>query len=228
MSTPAERPILFSTAMVQAILEGRKTQTRRVVKPQPDENGARYMSRPPFIDWEHVYKETWKPWHWDTEEGESISRPFSPYGQPGDLLWVKETWQNVLDEELNFSHCCFKASPETYADLVKLNDEEPMWKPSIFLRKADARIWLRITNMRVERLQEISAEDAKAEGVKEYIPITDITNMEKLDFIVPSPWSAHQFSFLALWCKINGAASWTANPWVWVISFEVISTTGRP
>lgn len=85
-------PILFSTPMVQAILDGRKIMTRRIVKPQPDPegDGIDYMPLAPSLYWEEYYNEEWKPFHWETSEGESIAS-FCPYGQPGDVLYVRET-----------------------------------------------------------------------------------------------------------------------------------------
>ena len=123
------RPILFSTAMVQAILEGRKTQTRRVLKPQPGDhpNDDGYMST-------------------------VLER--CPYGQPGDILWVRETWAPALGD------ICYKAD---YSEAT-LNDPENqgLWKPSIHMPFAAARIFLRVKSVRVEPLQAISYDDAES------------------------------------------------------------------
>lgn len=202
-----ELPILFSTHMVHALLAGRKTQTRRIVKPHPDENGATYMPVAPALDWEEYYKMEWKPWQWDTENGESIMK-HCPYGSKGDLLWVRETF-TVFEPE----HCegmrnrhCYKASfhesaeewrKECISDGYSYN-----WKPSIFMPKYAARIWLEVLDVRIERLHEISEKDAKAEGV------------------------ADGNDFKSLWQKIN--RNWGDNPWVWVVEFKVAAVVGRP
>lgn len=170
-----ERPIIFSTPMVQAILEGRKSQTRRVVKPQP----TRLIGTPPN-KWPQDYPE------------------LCPYGQLSDRLWVRETWANVL-----FHKMFYKADDDR--NLPK----GCKWKPSIHMFKMYARIWLEITNIRVERLQDISEGDAKAEGVE-----------------IGSSAMGHTFTHIehyrALWNSINKKKHpWADNPWVWVINFQI-------
>jgi len=181
------RPILFSTPMVQAIVEGRKTMTRRKVKP-------------PFSDW--VTDENLL-----TKWGEGINSQCR-YGKVGDVLWVRETWQKV-----NGNEYLFKAN--SLGDNLK-------WKPSIFMPKAACRIFLEITDIKVERLKDISEDDAIAEGI-ERIP--------GLPFVVRWKDYTHddnellyaRNSFKSLWVKINGAKSLSANPFVWVISFKKIT-----
>lgn len=188
-----ETPILFSTPMVQAILNGTKTQTRRVV-------GKMHTAF-------------------------SLDRQ-CPYGQVDCLLWVRETHGYSNDGKLYYK-----------ADVCSPKYDKPAngWKPSIFLKKVDARIWLQITGIRVERLQDISYTDAKAEGVQKgycqsYYPDGNPVTIEthqnyetgKQGLINPIT------SFTSLWCSINGTQSWQANPWVWVIEFKVISKTGKP
>jgi hypothetical protein len=174
-----EYPILFSTPMVQAILEGRKTQTRRVIQPQPK------------VINKHDFK--WKNLCYSgmTEIHGGTFRLQNPYGWPGDLLWVRETFQIIPPNSI-----FYKADKE--------NKVKKGWKPSIHMPKEAARIWLQIKDVRVERLQQISYADAKAEGVE------------------------YPHNFYDLWLKINGPLSWDANPWVWVVEFEVVSTTGKP
>jgi hypothetical protein len=196
------RPILFSTDMVQAILEGRKTQTRRVVKPQPMHDSA-----PPHKDgnqWLHmgdVYK--------------------CPYGQPGDVLWVREAWAhtsqlNINSEDENYGYV-YKADGQTWKDY-----EGWTWKPSIHMPRKAARLFLRIKAVRVERLQEISDEDAIDEGLihlnyKRYPSYT--YNIHKY----PNGFGTAIGCFSHLWESINGPESWDANPWVWVVEFERIT-----
>lgn len=173
-----ERPILFSTPMVQAILQGRKTQTRRVVKE-------------PFQGWMNKAQNP----DWWVEIPEQC-----PYGQPGDVLWVRESFSKIYENGFEYK--------------AGFTDEPIKWKPSIHMPKAAARIWLRITDVRVERLLAISQYDAIAEGVPNY------TNDDGSK-LLPAD------SFLVLWHSIHGKGSVEANPWVWVLSFEVLSTTGR-
>jgi hypothetical protein len=182
-----EHPILFSTPMVQAILEGRKTQTRRILKPKPIAN-------------EIVESNQWKRYT-HVSRKEIIANPGfyeiksvhkCPYGETGDLLWVRETFTEWPKGEFQF-----RAS-------TRSGDELGKWKPSIHMPKVAARIWLEITEVKVERLQDISYADAKAEGVE--LP----------------------HNFYELWVKINGYESWMTNPWVWVVKFKVLTTTGKP
>lgn len=172
-----ERPILFSAPMVRALLDGRKTQTRRVVKPQPtatrEEAIRTYGKGGTFI----------------LEAGFFGVR--CPYGQLGDRLWVRETW----------GACA--GSPVYRADDNATCPDGGRWKPSIHMPRWASRITLEVTGVRVERLQDISEEDAIAEGVPE----------QRGD-----PWA-----FQCLWDSINGArerCSWAANPWVWAITFS--------
>src|SRR5690606_21854458 len=99
--------------------------------------------------------------------------------------------------------------------------------------KVAARIWLMVEEIRVERLQEISEEDAIAEGAKGYMNINDLNILSKAfkefpDYNLPTPFQEHQFGYLSIWVQINGPESWLQNPWVWVVKFRVLSKTGRP
>lgn len=192
-----ERPILFSTPMVHAIMEGRKTMTRRVVKGtvlewlQPEMFTPEYVALP--------------------ENG------LCPYGQPGDLLWVREKFKSkhvkgCLEEfKLHYPN----VHPWFYAADGESEKGYGSWKPSIHMPKSAARIWLRITDVRLERLHDISEEDAKAEGVEwKRTGWKDYTK-DGICFDAIS-------SFVSLWQSINGIESWDQNPWVWVVSFEII------
>ena len=186
------RPILFSTPMVQAILDGRKTQTRRVVKPQPMLQGR-------TEDRVEIYQrgntDLWEVKDKLSSDGFSILHSLKcPYGQPGDVLWVRETWAYELFPEPHFA---FKANA---ADVYR-------WRPSIHMPKEAARIWLKITNVRVERLHNITRGDAMQEGC----PFPNMADGQD-----------HREWFSVLWKSINGFQSWNDNPWVWVVKFERI------
>ena len=202
-------PILFSTEMVQAILAGRKTMTRRVMKPQPSEN----------VLWSSFGFSTLTPENHIEGRGnfpEGYGSKFFKlkYGKPGDLIWVRETFHK-----------------HTSGNYIYKSTEEPYkvypWKPSIHMPKDAARIWLRITNLRVERLKNITEEDAIAEGVEnitesKYGFLCTWYDSETGDTILGTAETA--FSYL--WKSINGEQSWEENPFVWVVEFEVLSTTG--
>lgn len=193
-----QTPILFSTPMVQAILAGRKTQTRRVVK-------------------DKMLQENTDP---ETEEYLKLTT-ICPYGYVGDVLWVRETFakRDTPDAEWNPKWgYCYKADNDPLYEHKK-------FKPSIHMPKEACRVWLRVTNLRIERLHDISESDSIKEGVefegeqpwyKDYV--------RKLKFF---PFANPFYSFRSLWKSINGDDSWNANPWVWVVQFEVVSTTGK-
>lgn len=215
-----ERPILFSTPMIQAILRGEKTQTRRMVKPQPD--GVTADCKPwtkKFVDvWDTISNDII---HTDKYQGKQIVNPIKcPYGKVGDVLWVRETWQhtkclNINPEDENYGYV-FRADGQPWNDY-----EGWTWKPSIFMPKAACRIKLEITNIKVERLNDISSHDAIAEGIK-YV-IDKITGYCGYDYIrggynlMTTPWHGYK----SLWESINGKGSF-GNQWVWVIEFKRI------
>lgn len=200
-----ERPILFSGAMVRAILEGRKTQTRRAVK---------------------------RCGLWETTGGQGM-RPMpeaAPYGQPGDRLWVRETWAETDRGDgtpvvaYAAGGCVAVGREGAHGPDVLLRnfawDETPTpsrWRPSIHMPRWACRLVLEITDLRVERLQAISEDDALAEGI----------DTEGDDYLEGEGWKAagsaispERYAFASLWRRINGDASWDANPWVWVVGFR--------
>ncbi len=185
-----DHPIPFRSEMVKAILEGRKTMTRRPLKWQPDEDakitvlkGIAYIG--------------------DSTSGGLVTRVPCKYGIPGDLLWVKETWTCSKTDGL-IPVPMYRADGE-----LSHEDGSPIkWTPSLFMPRWASRITLEITNIRVERVQEITEEDAFKEGV---IPL----QMDQGD---PRP------CFEGLWDSINGKGAWKRNDWVWVIEFK--STQG--
>lgn len=187
-----ERPILFSAPMVRAILEGRKTMTRRVVKNKC------------ALSW-------LLPTGFTPEFVTNSENHLCPYGQVGDRLWVRETFGQC---DRVVPHVIYRADGESPNPDFK-------WKPSIFMPRKYSRITLEMTNVRVERLQDISEEDAKAEGIeqidglwKNYLP-EGILGWISID----DP----RESFRTLWTSINGPESWNANPWVWVVEFKRLS-----
>ena len=239
------KPILFNTEMVRAILEGRKTVTRRVVKPQPE-------GRPVPMT-----KDSCWPGCFAIQGTEKVVRP--PY-QPGDILWVRETWQavyetewskdketgenirerianfdNISKVEAGISQECssetmeprmkyfvFKASDIKYAD----DNNALVWRPSIHMPQEAARIFLRVTGVRVERLQEITEDGAKAEGAEKSYPYTD-PETGKTVFVLDEK-GTYCSGFSQVWDrtikqKDRLSCCWESTPWVWVIDFERIS-----
>ncbi|WP_122286134.1 hypothetical protein [Pseudomonas syringae group genomosp. 3] len=204
MTQAKERPIPFSAPMVRAILEGRKTVTRRVCKPQPSANAhTTSADGSPMTSW------------WET--GKDIVR--CPYGQPGDRLWVREAWQadaqvnEVAPRELSHGepirYPADGASRQTGCSMITPGKT----RPSIHMPRWVSRLLLEITAVRVERLQDISKEQALAEGVMncEQDIDPDGNGYEPLEL------------FGGLWTMINGDGSWQSNPWVWVVEFKRVT-----
>ena len=195
-----DRPILFSALMVRAILAGTKTQTRRVAK-HPLAQNLSYI-----VD-------IGKGWFGD-EEGEVQIR--CPYGQPGDRLWVRETWQAVSGND-RARHIMTHPRPDRgwleYAATPRADEPAYKWRPSIHMPRWASRITLEVTGVRVERLQDISEADAMAEGVHYSL-------LEKIQ-AGQDRWARHAYK--KLWESINGPGSWDLNPWVWVVEFKGVA-----
>ena len=202
--------IIFSTEMVRAILEGRKTQTRRVIKPQPS---ASVMNI--------TLPEHGNGYFEDTPSGRTRILCKCPFGQVGDKLWVRETWHQ--DTGL-----CKDQSIHYKAD----GDNAYSWHPSIFMPRWASRITLEITGVRVERVQELTEKDCYAEGV-EFVCVTDkdghilerITSPAHEDYKPTVGRSLIKAYFAAdLWDSLNAKRgySWESNPWCWCISFKMI------
>jgi hypothetical protein len=214
-----EKPILMNTEMVRAIMNGTKTQTRRV---------ADVLGKEKFLDLA-IYHQ----WLLATSDHDSVPlsnelAAHSPFGKSGTLLWVRETFQRVPDtlKTEDVQPFLFKAD-----NIGKLYWK---WKPSIHMPKDAARIWLMVADVRIERLQDMGDDDAIAEGVLRY----DFDKQSK-------NWSVYSYhdycdstvfantaldSFRSLWQSIydKRGLGWQKNPWVWVYTFEVLSTTGKP
>lgn len=194
----AEKPILFSGPMVRAILAGRKTVTRRVYKPRRP---------PPYEDVDEGDDGAPRPFEMD-EYGDYHHRR-SPFGEPGDRLWVREAWCNLALE----GHAPVYAYR---ADGELTLPPGVQWKPSIHMPRAASRLTLEVKSVRIERLQDITEQDALSEGVEAnpyYMADGTVDDMMS----IPA-----RANFASLWDSIDGKKHpWTSNPWVWVVSFEV-------
>ena len=217
------RPILFSAPMILALLAGRKTQTRRICKPQPRSVGDEFSTRQHgTLMIRGTDEDSWKPVP-------------CPYGAAGDMLWARETWQHAPQR---FCSCPQASEPSPCDDWsegigCKSNRGEVVyaadgaslarWRPSIFMPRWASRITLRLTDVRAERLQDISEADAIWEGIE---------HNAALDPVGPCKWRVYtqpdtgtdrpEHSYGTLWESINGSKSWARNDWVWRIVFEVI------
>jgi len=212
-----ERPILFSAPMVRAILEGRKTVTRRVCKPQPSANAHTTCA----------YGTPMGAW-WET--GKDIIR--CPYGKPGDRLWVRETFIDLRgtgvehrpDPDGPIQRYAYAADcrPGSHSDEAR-KDFGLKYKPSIHMPRAACRILLEITDVRVERLQDISEDQAQAEGVRLMRDGSDTWVSREGPGNLVTPWPTAKEAFSDLWNSINGPHAWAANPWVWAVSFKRVT-----
>lgn len=192
-----ERPIPFNAEMVRAVLDGRKTQTRRVVKSQPENN-------------------TDCPYH--VGVGAERKARICPYGKPGDRLWVRETWAAhwMFDDVPPRSipafidgtrpECLYYRADDPLPDQPPHEGRIGKWRPSIHMPRWASRILLEVTNVRVERVQEISDADIVAEGV------TPVTTSPAITHYRPEFWS--------LWNSVYGSDAWDRNDWVWVVEFR--------
>lgn len=208
-----ERPILFSAPMVRAILDGSKTQTRRVVK-LPVEQDSDFTG-----GWKIVHKAVTLAVGWyERTLGRADPRDpvVCPYGQPGDRLWVREAYADIgprltyRADTADGAHCMVRR-----------------WTPSIHMPRADSRILLEIVSVRVERLNDISEVDASAEGIKGR-PVRSGVAMAPVTVYglgTDDDWChSATHAFQELWGAINGAGSWEANPWVWVVEFKRVTS----
>ncbi len=205
----AIKPILFNTEMVRAILDGRKTCTRRVIKPQPQSRlcytyaGSHkgcigkwtYPNRGAHEFWGEEYKLP------ENIKDEELSKQWNPPYQTDDILYVRETWKRAPNGYYYYEDW----QRDDIADITK-------WKPSIHMPKEAARIWLKVTDVRVERLRDITPEQIDREGVEVEYP--HVLNGEE-----------KRYAFSTLWNSTIKKSDidrygWDANPYVWVISFE--------
>jgi hypothetical protein len=196
-----ERPILFSGDMIRAILGGRKTQTRRPVKPQPGPSVVPYSCPDGRFNW--VIANT----------GHGCGDPFRAPWRIGYVLWVRETWAPSVDPE---NHADAKAGFTYRADWDRFDDAEVRdfkWNPSILMPKYVCRLRLKITDVRVERVQAISDSDVIAEGVESIHVDKYREFFHKND--------CHGMAYGEIWnAMYKDPLSWESNPWVWAITFE--------
>ncbi|AJB32688.1 morphogenetic protein [Klebsiella pneumoniae] len=213
-----ERGMIFNAEMVRAILDGRKTQTRRPVKfPVHDKNLGCELAGNELAG--------------ELSAGNYLN---SAFGKPGDRIWVRETFQGPLfDYDLMDSYskdptpfekpefCVYKADGVPAPEFYDADDElHCCWRPSIHMPRWASRILLEITDVRVERLNAISEEDATAEGVP---PAGSLLPDYPGTFLTPKgDFATAKVAFQRLWESIYGEESWKANGWVWVISFKRI------
>jgi hypothetical protein len=242
-----ERPILFSGPMIRAILDGSKTMTRRVVKPQPievfDMQSMRNQKKgdlfiaPDIMPTSNVrrlvigHAEGIGTTHW---MGSSLfCKEFSPYGQPGDRLWVRETWRPLWDDIdapgglgdcVQYRADMAKRKPPLnisedegfrFDDMCEADVPQPKWRPSIFMPRWASRFDLPIVNVRLEKLYCISNDDALAEGIWH----DDATNQYQCPE-TKNYFNTARSAYLALSASINGQEHVNSNPWVWVIEFK--------
>lgn len=203
-----ERPVIFNGEMVRAIIDGRKTQTRRVIKNQ--RMGDCWSVKPAEVP---LYERHSHDWWLPTGTKPYSALPVCPFGQGGDQLWVRETFMDLTGTGIEattgkFEGFTYRADTPagSYGDEVR-KEYGLKWTPSLHMPRKACRILLEITAVRVERLNDISESDARAEGV------------------MPKPGAAERLvggklAFAELWASIYGHENWRANPWVWVIEFR--------
>ncbi|MDM8059329.1 hypothetical protein [Klebsiella pneumoniae] len=199
-----ERGMIFNGEMVRAILDGRKTQTRRIMKPQPEPcpRGGHWWPSNVFKTMLHVEEEMQNgKGGWGGLVGDAC-----PFGDVGDRIWVRETWAEAGASAPDLK--LYRANYPEHVPSIYENvppAEEIRWTPSIHMPRWASRILLEITGVRVERLRSMSQDDARAEGV----------------IAASGPMEAG-LAFRELWDSIYGEESWKANPWVWVIEFKLV------
>ena len=220
-----ERGMIFNAEMVRAILDGRKTQTRRMMKPQPTpctlQKGGHWWPSNVFKTMLHIEEEMQNgKGGWGGLVGDAC-----PFGDVGDRIWVRETWARYNIDQDSHDMAYRATTPEDWP-------EEGRWRPSMHMPRWASRITLEITGVRVERLNSISHEDAEREGI--HTEVWDQTVVarnyaaEDEFFQFWSESMPHyvemnelfRASFRSLWQSIYGEESWQANPWVWVIEFK--------
>ncbi|MDD6762832.1 MAG: hypothetical protein PUD92_04215 [Clostridiales bacterium] len=207
------KPILFNTEMVRAILDGCKTATRRVIKPQPKNKIAYRFAGCRAGKWGYPAKDVHKYWGKEFKRAEQLTteeenRCWTPPCHTGDILYVRETWTN-----------CNIASPEKYLykadyDLNIYPYCNWMWHPSIHMPKEAACIFLRVTGVRAERLQDITEKEALKEGISDEPLIEGGSEKFSALWQFPHIWDS------TIPKKNRELYGWDANPWVWVIEFE--------
>ena len=193
----AIKPILFNTDMVRAIMDGRKTCTRRLVKTRRKDACGFYVTKRTDGSFTGIYE-------YDEDERMFENQLIPPY-KPGDILYVRETWHRYTKRVGKGEGCHLEEHYGYKASIANFEDAEEPWKPSIHMPKEAARIWLKVTNVRAERLQDITEDGAEAEGCFDYTSTA-------LGF--PDVWDS------TIKKSDLDRCGWDANPWAWVIEFE--------
>ena len=242
MTNIKERGMIFNGEMVRAILDGRKTQTRRIIKNQREGEcwGVKPAQNPRYAG--HTY-DWWLP----TGTQPYAALPACPHGSIGDRIWVRETWSQLGNEDgcaIDWNDELVKGGGPEAARIYRASCEqkpgnyglwsipddvfwkphtdnmefEGAWRPSIHMPRWASRILLEITDVRVERLSEISEEDAANEGIS---PAGDLLPAYPGTYLTPKgDFSTAKVAFQRLWESIYGEENWKASPWVWVIEFK--------
>lgn len=214
ISEPKERPILFSGPMVRAILDGRKTQTRRVMR-------TNHVGYSAFYRWDgEPYRRAMMRCTNESAPGTSVFCEDNRFGVPDDRLWVRETFATAVPGcERGLAYRADHRDPRGDGPAHPMR-----WRPSIHMPRWASRITLEIVDVRVERLHDITEEDARAEGVDWARPEPfgerwgdDREDPREVGY---GSGSFALDNFRRLWSSINGAESWAANPWVWRIEFR--------
>ena len=208
-----ERPILFSGPMVRAIIEGRKTQTRRVIKPKHEffvddgHDGINRVYYPCYVTGEPEPQEI-----------------LCPYGSVGERLWVRETWAVVpkVSDDGPKHKAKGDGTGATWRADWNGNPSGFPWKPSIHMPRWASRITLEVTGVRIERLNDIDLADCIAEGIEWKYRDDKTTHWRDYSGLDVSCTTSAYFSYQTLWESINGPLSWSLNPWVWVVEFKRI------
>jgi hypothetical protein len=227
-----EKPILFSTPMVKAILEGRKIMTRRVFK--------NVMKK--YVGYRNQVAELLDDYSREPLLEKEFYEVYSPYFKD-DILWVRETWCKQFDNtgsKIEYLADWYNKNTKTAETIDShgrtihyLNPcgfECPGWRPSIFLPREATRLFLKVENVRVERLQDISEADAQSEGVEKF-PLFELKQIPQQLFIPGGkygkgmiPQASYKAGFYKIWEELNDKREfgWDRNPWVWVIEFRRI------
>ena len=214
-------PMLFNGDMIRALIDGRKTQTRRPINLKTGDTFDERALKDAIQEWRPVY---------DDLSGKRVGRKAAlvrcPYGQPGDLIWVRETFADLRGTGIEGTDPARRFDAAYSADVKpgSASDEARIdfrikWKPSIHMPRWASRLTLRITDVRVERVQDISDEDAAAEGVEPFGDGSAFVQLKDAQI-----YSTTRGCFASLWRSIytKSGYTWGENPWVWAITFDVI------
>lgn len=223
-TTVKERPILMHARSIKGILEGRKTQTRRIIKGFE----VRGPHAPGYMDFYRIGGPGpgWCGAFTPGESSGSSAAIHCPYGQPGDRLWVRETWAQPFakmhpDSTGSGAGCIYRADD----DGIRINpgSMDGRWRSSIHMPRWASRLTLEITDVRVERVQEISAADIEAEGAMPGCGLDMSCDICQLSGTEDCPTNATRCTFAGPWNDTNGKGAWERNDWVWVLSFRAVN-----